>query len=274
MADKGRIGLIAGSGMLPVLAARKAVFTNHSLAVYAVSPQVDEEIHRLADVYVHGSAGEVNRALRFLAENDCHEVLFMGKVEKGRLFRDLKLDWGAVKLLSKLRERSDDSIMHAIVDLLESEGHKVLSQAEFLPELLAPEGNLNRIKPNNTHKRDLIYGFSIARSMINLGVGQTVVVRQGMILAVEAMEGTNETIRRGCEIGGAGAVVVKVAKPNRDPRFDLPTIGEETMKALCEGKVAALGIEAGSVLIINKSSLVNTADTNRIAVMGMANNAS
>jgi DUF1009 family protein len=252
-----------------VLAARKAKALGIPLAVFAVSAHVSRELQELAQVYVQGGAGEVNKALRFLDENDCREVLFMGKVEKGRLFRDLKLDWGAVKILSRIKDRSDSAIMDALIRLLEEHGHRVLSQADFLPELLAPEGQINRIKPNASQKRDLALGFKLAQQASQMGIGQTIVLKRGIVLAVEALEGTDEAIRRGCVLGGAGAVVVKVAQPGHDPRYDLPTVGASTINALIENGATALGLEAGKVLMVDMSGMIETANDNKLAMVGL-----
>jgi UDP-2,3-diacylglucosamine hydrolase len=263
------LGLIAGSGMLPVLAARKANYLNLPLAVFTVSSHASHELKKLAQVYVAGGAGEVNRALRFLDENNCCEVLFMGKVEKGRLFRDLKLDWGAVKILSRMTDRSDSAIMDALIKLLEEHGHKVMSQADFLPELLAPAGQINRVKPNASQKRDLAFGFNLARQISQTGVGQTIVLKRGIVLAVEAIEGTDEAIRRGCALGGAGAVVVKVAQSGHDPRYDLPTAGDSTIATLLEGGAAVLGLQAGSVLMVGREDMILQANKGKLAIVGL-----
>jgi hypothetical protein len=263
------LGLIAGSGMLPVLAARKALSLNLPLAVFTVSSHADHELKKLAQVYIAGGAGEVNRALRFLDENHCHDVLFMGKVEKGRLFKDLKLDWGAIKILSRMTDRSDSAIMDALIMLLEEHGHRVLSQADFLPELLAPVGQINRVKPNALCKRDLAFGFNLARQISQMGVGQAVVLKRGIVLAVEAIEGTDEAIRRGCQLGGAGAVVVKVARQGHDPRYDLPTVGDSTLTTLIEGKAAVLGLEAGRVLMVGMDDMIAKANASKLAIVGL-----
>jgi len=263
------LGLIAGSGMLPVLAARKAQSLGLPLAVFAVSSHADHELKQLTQVYMQGGAGEVNRALRFLDENNCREVLFMGKVEKGRLFRDLKLDWGAIKILSRMTDRSDSAIMDALIKLLEEHGHRVLSQADFLPELLAPQGQINQVKPTTSQRSDLALGFSLARQISQMGVGQTIVVKRGIVLAVEAIEGTDEAIRRGCKLGGAGVVVVKVAQPGHDPRYDLPTVGDSTINILTEGGAAVLGLEAGKVLMVGKEDMVVKANDSKLALIGL-----
>lgn len=261
--------MIAGSGMLPVLAARKAISVNLPLAVFTVSSHADHELKKLAQVYVAGGAGEVNRALRFLDENNCHDVLFMGKVEKGRLFKDLKLDWGAIKILSRMTDRSDSAIMDALIRLLEEHGHKVLSQADFLPELLAPVGQISRVKPNASQRRDLAFGFNLAQQISQTGVGQTVVIKRGIVLAVEAIEGTDEAIRRGCQLGGNGAVVVKVAQPGHDPRYDLPTVGDSTLNTLIEGEAAVLGLEAGRVLMVGMNDMITKANASKLAIVGL-----
>lgn len=263
------LGLIAGSGMLPVLAARKAQSLKLPLAVFTVSSHADHELKKLAQVYMQGGAGEVNRALRFLDENNCREVLFMGKVEKGRLFRDLKLDWGALKILSRMADRSDSAIMDALIKLLEEHGHRVLSQADFLPELLAPVGQISRKKPTTSQRSDLELGFNLARQISQMGVGQTIVVKRGIVLALEAIEGTDEAIRRGCELGGAGTVVVKVAQSGHDPRYDLPTVGDSTLTTLLEGEASVLGLEAGSVLMVGREEMIMKANKSKLAIVGL-----
>jgi DUF1009 family protein len=196
----------------------------------------------------------------------------IGKIPKTNLFGDLsrvRPDATALALLAGLRTRNDDSILGALASLLEEKGVLLRPQAELVPELVAQEGQLGAVAPSPAQRAEIAFGFPVAKALGALDVGQTVVVRERAVLALEAIEGTDETIRRGTALGGPGAVVVKVAKPRQDPRFDVPTVGPDTLAVMIEGKAAVLAVEAGRTFLVEREALLRRADAHGIALVGV-----
>jgi hypothetical protein len=217
--------------------------------------------------------GEIGRLFDTLQAEGVEAVVLAGKVPKSVLLADpsrLRLDAQALALLRRLADRKDDSILGVVASAIEEAGFRVLTQAELAPELCAPEGPLGRLGPSAEQWRDVAFGFPVARVLGGLDVGQTVVVLDRAVLALEAIEGTDEAIRRGCALGGPGASVVKVAKPRQDPRFDVPTVGPDTLRACVEGRAAVLAVEAGATFVLERERLVEEADRHGVAVVGVA----
>jgi hypothetical protein len=196
-----------------------------------------------------------------------------GKVPKTILFGDprrLRPDATALALLGRLRDRKDDSILGAVAQLLEAEGFRLLAQTAVAPELVAPRGPLGSVEPTPEHWQEVRFAWPVARALGRLDVGQSVVVRHRAVMALEAIEGTDEAIRRGGALGGPGCCVVKVAKPGQDPRFDVPTVGLRTLRTLVEVKGALLAVEAGATLVLGRGAVAAEADAAGIPVVGVA----
>lgn len=261
-----RLGLIAGSGSLPAILASEA----SSRGAQVISIAFTEESAKLlkpfsASVYHYG-LGEAGKILKCLKNEGVKDVALVGKVEKRLLFRNLKFDLRAIKILSQLRNRSDDTIMHAIVNELEGEGITVVDQMLFLKKLFPSKGALTKYIPDEREKKDIEYGFKVAKDIAGLDIGQTVVVKDKAVLAVEAIEGTDEAIQRGCALCSGGAIVVKVAKPKQDPRFDVPTIGIKTIEIMANGKASALAIEADKTMIVDWDEAIKMAEESGISI--------
>jgi len=171
-------------------------------------------------------------------------------------------------LLARLKERNAESIFGAIADQLAEIGVELLPATTFLDHLLAPAGHIAGPKLKEREEADIVFGFEIAKQLSRLDVGQTIVVKNGTILAVEAFEGTNEAIRRGGSLGKKNAIVVKVTKPNQDMRFDVPVIGTETLRVAAEAKVRAIAVEAGRTLLLEKAALIDLAERAKISLVG------
>jgi hypothetical protein len=266
------LGLLAGRGRLPLDLARAA--RARGLRIRAVGfpgltdPQLEHEVEKLAWL----DLGQLGALLETLREAGVREAVMAGKVPKTHLYGDLarlRPDAQALALIAGLRDRSDDSILLAIAAALERSGIELLPQAALAPELLATEGALGAVAPSAEQLADAHFGFPIAKTLGGLDIGQTVVVRARAVLALEAIEGTDEAIRRGGALGGPGCCVVKVAKPAQDPRFDLPAVGPDTLGVLAEVKGAMLAVEAGRCLVLDRARLVEAADAAGICVMGM-----
>jgi len=192
-----------------------------------------------------------------------------GGITKGRLFTHLRPDLRALKLLSRMKHVGDDGILRAVAAELEGEGIMIVSPTRYLSELLASEGVLSRRQPTAAEMQDVQFGCMIAREIGKLDIGQCVVVRRQAVLAVEAIDGTDATIRRGGLLAGDKAIVVKVAKPTQDLRFDVPAVGLGTIEVMREVKASVLALEAGKTLLFDREEALQLADQAKIAVIGL-----
>jgi DUF1009 family protein len=265
------LGLIAGRGSLPLEVARSARGRGRPVAAIGFHGQTDPKLAEEAEItWLY--PGEVGAALAALRGSGVSEAVLAGKVPKAGLYADpaaLQPDAEALALLSSLRDRRDDSILAALANWLEERGIRLLGQAELVPGLLGGEGPLGRTELGPKQRADVAFGFPIAKTIADLDIGQTVVVKDGAVLAVEAIEGTDAAILRAGRVG-EGACVVKVAKPRQDPRFDVPAIGPDTLAAMLEAKASALAFEAGRTLVLERAALVQAADGHGIALVGVA----
>ncbi len=192
-----------------------------------------------------------------------------GKVPKSLLFKSKVIpDLRAVKLLFSLKDKSDDSILLAIAKELEKDGIKLLNTADFSSSLMTPEGILTDERLSENEWKDIAFGWKIAKEIGRLDIGQTVVVKDQAVMAVEAIEGTDEAILRGGKLAGEGAVVVKVAKPKQDMRFDVPVVGMNTLKSMIEVNARVLAIEAGKSILLQRKKVIKEADEAGVSVVG------
>jgi DUF1009 family protein len=195
------------------------------------------------------------------------DLVLIGKVSKDVLFRRWRLDNRAWRILRRAKSFQDDVLLAEIIREFASEGMRVVEQSYFLPDLCPKGGVLTRRRPTRREWQDIEYGFGAARSIGKLGIGQTIVVRHGTILAVEGMEGTDEAIMRGCRLAHEGAVVVKVSRPGQDLRLDIPTVGMKTLQVMREGRATVLAIEAGKTLVLGGEEFSRAADDASISVV-------
>ena len=261
------IGLIAGSGRFPVLFAQAAARAGRAVVAVAHEGETDPELPRHVARCSWVKLGQLGRIAEALRSGGCSEAVFCGGVRKVRLF-DLRPDWLGVKVLAGLRSFGDDAALRAIAEALEREGVRVVSPLPLVPDLLAPRGPIGRRALSGEEREDAEAGFAVARALGNLDVGQTVVVKRGVVLAVEAMEGTDACIARGGELA-EGAVVVKAFKPQQDARFDVPAVGPETVTAMQAARCIALAVEAGKAILLDREALAAEADRAGIAVEGV-----
>jgi DUF1009 family protein len=261
------IGLVAGSGRFPVLFARAAAAAGRSVVAAGHDGETDPELERHVAAFTWVKLGQLGRIAEVLRTGGCREAVFCGGLPKVRLF-DLRPDWLGVKVLAGLRGSGDDAALRAIADALEREGVRIVSPLPFVPGLLAPAGPLGKRRLTDEQRSDAETGFSVARSLGELDVGQTVVVKRGVVLAVEAIEGTDACIARGGTLA-EGAVVAKAFKPQQDTRFDVPAVGPDTIAAMQAARCAALAVEAGKTLLLDRDALAAAADRAGIAVEGI-----
>ena len=266
--DASHLGMVAGAGDIPLLIARRARSENRSLPTIALSPQIATVLAPYCPILSQHGPGQLGKIIRTLRNYDVRQVALVGKVDKRFLFQSPRLDLRALRRLGQLPDYRDLTVMSAVADEFAREGIQVVEQTRLLGHLLTPEGVAGRHRPNRRAWQDIAYGYAQAKQLASMDIGQTVVVRRRTILAVEALEGTDAAIRRGCAYG-RGAVVVKVNRRLQDMRFDLPAIGASTVEAVVAGRAAVLALEAGSTVMLNRPDLIAAANANRLSLVGI-----
>lgn len=264
------IGLLAGVGRLPVEFARAARGMGFTVVAVALLPGVDRDLAAAADRYHEISVGRLDAVIAALKAEGVGQVTMLGKVTKELMFNgQVQLDDRIKRLLAGLKDHSDDTLMLGFVRELAAEGISALDQTALIRALMPAPGILSQRKPTAVEQADMEFGLRMAREIGRLDIGQTVVVKDQAVLAVEAIEGTDACIRRGGVLGRGGAVVAKAAKPQQDQRFDVPGVGPDTIRAMIESGASALVMEAGKVLLVNKEEVLALAGQHSITVVAM-----
>ena len=262
------LGIIAGNGVYPRLlaeAARKAGVKK--IIAAAFTNETDPGITQRVDLIEWMRVGQLNRLLKFFNQNKVHHVIMAGQIAPKNLF-DLRPDWKALMLLGKLKQRNAESIFAAIADELAKVNVDLLPATTFLEDSLASSGLIAGPKLSRQEQDDVDLGWKIAKEIARLDIGQTVLVRSGTVVAVEALEGTNDAIRRGGALAREGAIMVKVAKPKQDMRFDVPVIGLETIRIAAEARLRVIAVEAGKTLLLERDAIVDLANRSKISIVG------
>lgn len=271
-----RLGLIAGEGRLPVQVARTASDAGIPVVTFSVGLNNRKELKKICQGHLHKIApGLLNRNLALLKDEAITHVVFAGKVNKWILFRNPRLDERAIEALKMYKRKNDDQVMQWIIDQLHAEGIEVVSQTDYLQKHFVPAGLLTKTRPlSEDDQADIRYGFEIAKEMGRLDVGQTIVLKSGMLLAVEAIEGTDECLKRAAQWSRKkGGVVVKVAKPEQDNRFDVPTVGLRTLKVMKRGGLHVLATEADRTLFLEPEEMVDYAERHGIIMVSVSDGA-
>ncbi len=262
--------LIAGDGFLPIELAKKVKENGLDLVIISLSSDNKKELQKIADKFYVCWPGEVKKIRQIIIDEGIKQVSFIGKVSKSLIVKSfLKLDKMARDLLKKALKLNDDAVMLLAVEELRKVGAEVLDQTIFIKHLMVSSGVLGAIKPTPEQLKDIEYGYETAKNMGKLDIGQSVVVKNKMIMAVEAIEGTDKCIVRGCRLARKGAVVVKVAKPSQDKRFDIPAVGLKTLKKIRHHKGSVLAVEAGETIMIDKKEVIEYANKHNIAVVAV-----
>lgn len=262
-------GLIAGDGQLPVQLAQNAKKNGIEVVAISLSSDNRNELKKYCSKVYNFGPGEIIKIKETLKEEKIKQLTFIGKVHKGLVIKRPKFDSLAIDLLKKAQRLNDDALMLLIVDELESFGITVLDQTIFIKNLMVPTGILGKYKPTEEQIQDVNYGFWLAKEMGKLDVGQSVVIKDKMIMAVEAIEGTDRCIERGCRYGKKGVVVVKVSKPTQDKRFDIPAFGLKTLKTMKKYGAGLIAVEAGETIMVDQQKAIEFADKNKIVVMAV-----
>ncbi len=264
-----KIAIISGKGELPSLLAREAGRLGYYVVVIALDP-IAGPMNGCADEVKRVNVGRLGEIIKTLKASGVQEAIMAGKVSKSLIYQGRIIpDMRAVKLLFTLKDRKDDTILQAITDEIESEGIRMLKTTDFASELLMPAGILTRRRTTPEEDKDIAFGLDVAKEIGRVDIGQTVVVKGRAVMAVEAIEGTDEAIRRGGRLAGDGAVVVKVSKPRQDMRYDVPVVGLDTLRAMIEVRASVLAVEKGMALIIQRQEMISTANDAGISIIGV-----
>jgi hypothetical protein len=261
------LGILAGNGVYPRLfagAARKAGVKK--IIAAAFTGETDPELKQHVDLIEWMRVGQLNRLLNFFNEHKVHHAIMAGQIAPKNLF-DLRPDWKALLLLGKLKQRNAESIFAAIADELARIDVDLLPATTFLEDCLASAGLIAGAKLSRREEEDVDFAWKIAKEIARLDIGQTVIVKNGTVLAVEAFEGTNDAITRGGALAREAAVMVKVAKPNQDMRFDVPVIGVETIRIAAQAKLRVIAVEAGKTLLLERKAIADLAAQSKLSII-------
>ncbi len=263
-----KLGLIAGNGKFPILFAREAKAKSMKVIAAAVCGDTSFFLKFFVDQLSWFRVGELKKLFQYFKEQGVSQVIMAGQVNPNNLFdENLKLDEEFQKLHAALKDRKADTIFSAVAEKLKENGMELLDSTMLLADYMAPKGTLTRRGPTAAELADIEFGRTIAKMMGGIDVGQTVVIKEKAIVAIEAMEGTDKTILRGGAIARKGAVIVKMSKPSQDNRFDVPVIGPRTIRNMIKSNAACLAVEAGKTLIIDRNSCVKLADKAGICIV-------
>ena len=265
-----RIGLVAGSGRFPVLFAETARRRGVEVVAVAHLGETDPALERVVSAITWIHPGELDAMIHALQTAGIRQTVMVGGIAKPRLFRELRPDERATRLLARLDKLRDDLVLRALAAEFETEGIAVVESTLYLQEIVPVAGVLGTRAPSEEEWSEVRFGFRAAKVVGQFDIGQSVVVRSGAVIAVEGIEGTDATIRRAGQLANGDIVVVKVCKPTQDTRFDLPAVGPETVRTLAEMRGRALAVEAGRTITLDRSEMIALADAAGIAVVAVA----
>jgi DUF1009 family protein len=260
-------GLIAGNGRFPFHVLEGARSQGIEMAVIALKEEASPELEKIAKRLHWVSLGELSKTIKLLQQEGVTQAVMAGQVKHNKIFSAIRPDWKLAKLLLSLPRRNTDALIGAVARVLEDEGIRLVDSTLFLKPLVPEPGVLTRRAPNDHEAGDIAYGLGVARQIAGMDIGQTVVIADRACVAVEAMEGTDETIARAARItGGKPLVVVKVSKPGQDMRFDVPVVGLPTIEQMKSAGATALAVDAGRMLLFDREKLIELANAARIAI--------
>lgn len=260
-------GLIAGNGRFPFLVLEGARSQGIEMAVIALKEEASPELEKIAKRLHWVSLGELSKAIDLMHKEGVTQAVMAGQVKHNKIFSAIRPDWKLAKLLFSLPRKNTDALIGGIAHVLKDEGIQLVDSTLFLKPLLPESGVLTRRAPNEQESADIAYGHSVARQIAGMDIGQTVVISDQACVAVEAMEGTDETIARAARIAaGKTLVVVKVSKPRQDMRFDVPVVGLPTIEQMKSSRATALAVDAGRTLLFDRQQLIALADSADIAI--------
>jgi DUF1009 family protein len=262
-----RYGLIAGNGKFPFLVIEGARRAGAEMAVAAIREETDPAIEKIADKLTWVGIGQLGRMIRFFKREGVEKAIMAGQVKHVQIFSGALPDVRMLKMLLSLPRRNTDALIGGVAAELAREGIELIDSTYFLQDQLATEGVLTRRAPDERERGDIEYGLEVAREITRLDLGQTIVVRARACVAIEAMEGTDATVRRAGQLARGRLTVVKVAKPGQDMRFDVPVVGVPTIETMSEAGATCLCVTAGKTLLFDREQMLGLADRRRITVV-------
>lgn len=265
-----RIGLIAGNGRFPIIFADNAKRLGYTVSAVAhigeTAPELEQHVERIHWIKI----GQFNKLISALKEDGIRQAVMLGGVSKTHVFTTVRPDFRALALASRLRAWKDDAILREVAAELEREGIQIRESTFGLTGILVEEGALTKRSPTKKEWEDIDFGWDMAHEIGRLDIGQCVVIKDRVVVAVEAVEGTDETIRRAGALGREGVVVVKRCKPQQDLRFDLPAVGPRTIETMEAVHAAVLALEAGRTVLLDRDETLSKAEQAGIAIVGIA----
>lgn len=267
-----RIGLIAGNGRFPFLVLQGARSLGHDVTVVAVKeeafPALAEEARKLQADLHWVSLGQLGKCIKILKAAGISQAVMAGQVKHVKIFSGIVPDLTLLSVLTRLKTRNTDALISAVADVMRGEGIELLDSTTFLDPLLARDGVLTTRQPTPEERADFEFGYRMADVIAAMDIGQTIAVKHKAVVAVEAMEGTDEVIGRAGYLAGPGVRIVKVAKPNQDMRFDVPVVGLATIQAMRTAGAVALSIDAGRTLVLDGERMFASANEAGITIVG------
>lgn len=263
------VALIAASGGLPAVFADELCRRGHEIVAVGIVPAVDARVRQAARCFEEISPGRLQRAIDICNEHSATAAVFAGKFEKSVFCAGMEFDDRLKQVLSRVKGGGDNLLLCAVAEEFESEGIEIISQLELGQRILAQKGAITDRSPSSDQMRDVFFGLDVLRDIGHLDVGQSVIVKRGVVVAIEAVEGTDQAVLRGGTLAGGGAVVVKACKPDQDLRFDVPTVGKNTIVCMNASGCGVLAVEAGSAFIVDKDETVQLADRHGICIVGV-----
>ncbi len=268
-----RLGLIAGNGTFPFLVLDAARALGHQVTVVAIEDEASRQLEEAAArepraTIAWVSLGELGKCIRVLQQAGVTQAVMAGQVKHVKIFAGIVPDRALLSALMRLRAKNTDAIISAVAEVIEAHGIHVIESTAFLQPLLARAGHLTARAPSEEEVADFAFGYRMAEAIAGLDIGQTIAVKDAAVVAIEAMEGTDEVIARAGRLAGRGVRVVKVAKPNQDMRFDVPVVGVRTIRAMEAAGASALSVDAGKTLLVDGEEVLRAADRAGIAVVG------
>ncbi len=267
-----RIGLIAGEGKFPLIVLKEAKKSGCYVAVAGLKNISAPELEKEADSFMWLNIGEVGKLVEFFTKNNVKKALLAGRVRHSSIYKELAPDLVTMGLLKQLDDKKPTSIFKKLSEFFSSLGIEFIDSTIFLSDLIPGEGILTKTRPSQRAMEDIEFGWKIAKNIAGMDIGQTIVVKDKAVIAVEAMEGTDETIRRAVSLGGDGVVVIKVSRPQQDMRFDVPVIGLSTLEIIANAKDSVLCLDAGKTLFFDMEESIKFADEKGISIIARRDN--
>ena len=271
MNENQTLGLIAGSGMMPVEIIRHC--NKHEIPIFVIGLEPFATAEQLSEApHIFAKIGEAGKMMKAFREHNVQNIVLAGGIKRP-LFKELIPDWEGMKIVAKLamKKMSDDNLFRAVIDEVENRGFKIVGIEEVVPEMLFQEGVYGKVKPSKDDMSDIERGWTVAKAIGAVDVGQAVVVQEGLVLAMEAIEGTDMMLARAASLrkDGKKPIMVKVLKPGQDMRVDLPAIGLQTIELFVKNGIGGIAVEAGGILLIEKEAVIKKADENGIFIIGL-----